>query len=139
MAPFSYTKLSVYVNLLLYIHYCTRMGMGVGTMWATTVLIVFEKIKVRTHGWLQNWILWYIKKKFFFVLSFFERVWLISLQKVLIWPQQFFPNIFNMGIKIHINWCRFRIRWKSSSLGRYVFGSEISYNKPPPRLPGLAY
>ncbi len=24
-----------------------------------------------------------------------------------------------------------------SSLGRYVFGSEISYNKPPPRLPGL--
>ncbi len=28
--------------------------------------------------------------------------------------------------------------WESS-LGRYVFGSEISYNKPPPRLPGLAY
>ncbi len=26
-----------------------------------------------------------------------------------------------------------------SSLGRYVFGSEISYNKaPPPPLPGLA-
>ncbi len=25
------------------------------------------------------------------------------------------------------------------SLGRYVFGSEISYNKAPPRLPGLAY
>ncbi len=25
----------------------------------------------------------------------------------------------------------------SSSLGRYVFGSEISYNKAPPRLPGL--
>ena len=25
----------------------------------------------------------------------------------------------------------------ASSLGRYVFGSEISYNKPPPRLPGL--
>ncbi len=24
-----------------------------------------------------------------------------------------------------------------SSLGRYVFGSEISYNKPPPRLTGL--
>ncbi len=32
-------------------------------------------------------------------------------------------------------------RWgrKISSLGRYVFGSEISYNKAPPRLPGLAY
>ncbi len=26
----------------------------------------------------------------------------------------------------------------ASSLGRYVFGSEISYNKAPPRLPGLA-
>jgi hypothetical protein len=26
---------------------------------------------------------------------------------------------------------------EQSSLGRYVFGSEISYNKPPPRLPGL--
>jgi hypothetical protein len=25
-----------------------------------------------------------------------------------------------------------------SSLGRYVFGSEISYNKAPPPLPGLA-
>jgi hypothetical protein len=30
------------------------------------------------------------------------------------------------------NYCEF-----VSSLGRYVFGSEISYNKPPPRLPGL--
>ncbi len=42
-APFSYTKLSVYVNLLVYINCCTRMGMGVGTMLATTVLTVFEK------------------------------------------------------------------------------------------------
>jgi hypothetical protein len=33
------------------------------------------------------------------------------------------PRIFGRG---HI-----------SSLGRYVFGSEISYNKAPPRLPGL--
>jgi len=28
-------------------------------------------------------------------------------------------------------------RMQRSSLGRYVFGSEISYNKAPPRLPGL--
>jgi hypothetical protein len=28
-------------------------------------------------------------------------------------------------------------RTEVSSLGRYVFGSEISYNKAPPRLPGL--
>jgi hypothetical protein len=28
---------------------------------------------------------------------------------------------------------------QASSLGRYVFGSEISYNKPPPRLPGLGW
>ncbi len=27
--------------------------------------------------------------------------------------------------------------FNDSSLGRYVFGSEISYNKAPPRLPGL--
>ncbi len=31
--------------------------------------------------------------------------------------------------------CKKRIN--RSSLGRYVFGSEISYNKAPPRLPGL--
>ncbi len=31
------------------------------------------------------------------------------------------------------------ISTRISSLGRYVFGSEISYNKPPPRLPELAY
>ncbi len=30
-----------------------------------------------------------------------------------------------------------RIVERKSSLGRYVFGSEISYNKAPPRLPGL--
>jgi hypothetical protein len=30
-----------------------------------------------------------------------------------------------------------KIRPSPSSLGRYVFGSEISYNKAPPRLPGL--
>jgi hypothetical protein len=28
-------------------------------------------------------------------------------------------------------------KFDPSSLGRYVFGSEISYNKAPPRLPGL--
>ncbi len=30
-----------------------------------------------------------------------------------------------------------KLTCKGSSLGRYVFGSEISYNKAPPRLPGL--
>ncbi len=45
LAPFSYTKLSIYVDPLVYINCCTQMGMGVGTMWATTVLTVFEKIK----------------------------------------------------------------------------------------------
>ncbi len=29
-----------------------------------------------------------------------------------------------------------RVMW-GSSLGRYVFGSVLSYNKAPPRLPGL--
>ncbi len=36
--------------------------------------------------------------------------------------QEFIENIYTSAI---------------SSLGRYVFGSEISYNKAPPRLPGL--
>jgi hypothetical protein len=33
--------------------------------------------------------------------------------------------------------CEFITNPSISSLGRYVFGSEISYNKAPPRLPGL--
>jgi hypothetical protein len=33
--------------------------------------------------------------------------------------------------------CSRNCREGVSSLGRYVFGSEISYNKAPPRLPGL--
>jgi hypothetical protein len=34
---------------------------------------------------------------------------------------------------------RYFAMWRASSLGRYVFGSVLSYNKAPPRLPGLAY
>ncbi len=37
------------------------------------------------------------------------------------------------GLEVRYN---FKKIWESS-LGRYVFGSEISYNKAPPRLPGL--
>jgi hypothetical protein len=43
------------------------------------------------------------------------------------WP---FMLILNKAIRIY-SFCSI------SSLGRYVFGSEISYNKAPPRLPGL--
>ncbi len=39
--------------------------------------------------------------------------------------------------KPHIHYTGACTRTCESSLGRYVFGSEISYNKPPPRLPGL--
>jgi hypothetical protein len=39
---------------------------------------------------------------------------------------------------IHSNFYEYLyLRSDVSSLGRYVFGSEISYNKAPPRLPGL--
>jgi hypothetical protein len=38
-------------------------------------------------------------------------------------------DLFNNFSEIMSTYC--------SSLGRYVFGSEISYNKAPPRLPGL--
>ncbi len=40
------------------------------------------------------------------------------------------PNILNLSFENLFSTC-------ASSLGRYVFGSEISYNKAPPRLPGL--
>ncbi len=42
-----------------------------------------------------------------------------------------FPGVINSLINS-------KIQIYNSSLGRYVFGSEISYNKAPPRLPGLA-
>jgi hypothetical protein len=51
----------------------------------------------------------------------------ISPQSLELSPQRE-KNVKNM-LKFHTS---------SSSLGRYVFGSEISYNKAPPRLPGLA-
>ena len=106
-----FTKLSVYVNLLVYINCCTRMGMGVSTMCATTVFTVFENIK-SSDPWMDAKLNSITHKKK--VFQCFELVWLISFQKVLIWPpQKFFPNIFNMGIKKHRIWCRLRIRWKS--------------------------
>ncbi len=37
------------------------------------------------------------KENVFNVLSFFKLVWLISLQKVLIWPQKNFPKYFQYG------------------------------------------
>ncbi len=56
-------------------------------------------------------------------------------------------GILNLGIRSWIRIqtflqngsgsCSFIRGTPESSLGRYVFGSEISYNKAPPRLPGL--
>ncbi len=63
---------------------------------------------------------------------------ILSYTLFLIRPK--FPQKVNGGT------CMYIICWdtkykrtsrKGSSLGRYVFGSEISYNKAPPRLPGL--
>ena len=58
-----------------------------------------------------------LKKLRFFL---FERTWTCEWFKIL-------TNLKILNIFGHI----------VSSLGRYVFGSEISYNKAPPRLPGL--
>jgi hypothetical protein len=102
-----------YANPLVQYIFIAVLGWGWGSApCALQRFLQFLKIlKVRTHGWMQNWILLHIKKK---VFQCFELVWLISFQKVLIWPpQKFFPNIFNMGIKKHRIWCRLRIRWKS--------------------------
>ncbi len=71
---------------------------------------LFQKFSCELIEWLDKVILEIIKPHYF-VLSSSRGI--VSLKK----------NFFN----------------GRSSLGRYVFGSEISYNKPPPRLPGLAY
>ncbi len=62
-------------------------------------------------------------------MSFFDRVWLISLQKVLIWPKKIFPNIFNMGIKKCRIWCWFRTVEKVSRkfTQRKLEGWELLY------------
>ena len=52
-----------------------------------------------------------------------------STEKKFFWPK-LEKNLFKNRLSI-------RVRNFASSLGRYVFGSEISYNKAPPRLPGL--
>jgi hypothetical protein len=48
-------------------------------------------------------------------------------------------KIHDVGGPEHVTAVRYIMHNESnpSSLGRYVFGSEISYNKAPPRLPGL--
>jgi hypothetical protein len=43
----------------------------------------------------------------------------------------------NRGAELYVVLQLMMRRGNDSSLGRYVFGSEISYNKAPPRLPGL--
>ncbi len=96
--PFLFTKLSLYVNPLVYIYCCTRLGMWVDTMWTTTVLTVFEKIKITDPRIDAKFNSMTHKKKFFNILSFFECVWLISLQKLIIWPQLIFFQIFSIWI-----------------------------------------
>jgi hypothetical protein len=110
--PFLFTKLSLYVNPLVYIYCCTRLGMWVGTMWTTTVLTVFEKIKI-TDPWIDAKLNSMThKKKFFNILSFFDRVWLISLQKLIIWPQLIFPKYFQYGYKKMQNLMPISNHWK---------------------------
>jgi hypothetical protein len=46
-----------------------------------------------------------------------------------------FLQKFFLGFTVLALFAKFKA--EPSSLGRYVFGSEISYNKAPPRLPGL--
>ncbi len=115
LAPFSYTKLSVYVNPLAR-WYILIVVLGWGSGSAPCELQQFwlflKKCKVRTHRWMQNWILWHIKK-FFNVLSFFGRVWLISLQKVLIWPPKIFSKYFQYIYKKMQNLMPISNRWKS--------------------------
>ncbi len=88
----------------------------------------WKKLKVRTHRWMQNWILWHIKK-YFNVLSFFEHIWLKSLQKVLIWHQNNFPKYFQYGNKKMQNLMLISNRWKASRkfTQRKLEGWELLY------------
>ncbi len=58
-----------------------------------------KKKKVRTHGWMQNWILRHIYKIHFRLFGpfFCGLNWLKSLQKVLIWPQNYVSKYFQYG------------------------------------------
>ncbi len=62
---------------------------------------------------MQNWILWHTKKKFFNILSFFERYWLISLKKLTIWPQLNISQIFSIWISKNAEFDANPNRWKS--------------------------
>ncbi len=61
------------------------------------------KLKSKTH----------LKNTFFDFLSRFLRIWLQSLQKVLIWPKNFFLKKIKKGIKKRRISRWFRIRRKS--------------------------
>ena len=73
----------------------------------------FFKFKVWTHGWMENWILWYIIKKVFRFFELFRARLVYKYAKSAnMTPKIFFPIIFNMAVKKCRIWCQFRIHWK---------------------------
>ena len=118
-----YLLLYVVNWLLFYIQNCLYMltcwyilivvlgwGWGSAPCELQQFLQFLKILKVRTHGWMQNWFLLHIKKSF----SMFWACLAYKFSKSAnMTPKKFFPNIFNMGIKKRRIWCRLRIRWKS--------------------------
>ena len=49
-------------------------------------------------------------------LSFFERIWFISMQKVLIWPQKYFSQLFSIWLSQH---AEFDVNFESIEKYRY--------------------
>ena len=79
--------------------------------------LFLKKLKLRTHGWMQNWILWHIKKKVFQCFELFRARLAYKFAKTdNMTPTNFFPNIFNMDIKKCRIWCRFQTIEKVSRM-----------------------
>jgi len=60
---------------------------------------LLKKFKVRTHGWMQNWILWNIKKFFLCFELFRARFAYKFVKSANMTPKKCSLNIFNMSIK----------------------------------------
>ncbi len=71
-------------------------------------------------------------------LSMFRIRKFLGLLKPSINRQKKYENLTSRVLWLFNNFLSLKKKLLISSLGRYVFGSEISYNKAPPRLPGLA-
>ncbi len=94
--------------------------LDVAGVWRSCVVDIHDVPIVPAAAFIPDWLpaccCW---------LHYFVQASLLLLAPLLFWRSSAFAFILAVE------------GGHASSLGRYVFGSEISYNKAPPRLPGL--